>query len=474
MEKHREIAVRNAFAQFDRDQCPGGPFPSNDRMTLKACILAEQAVPRYTSYPTAPHFNASVGANTYGDWLDALPAAATLSLYLHVPFCAKLCLYCGCHTKIVKRREPVEAYADSLGKEIDLTAKRTGKRRVVSIHWGGGTPSTLGTARTAVLARQLAAAFDCSAVAEHAIEIDPRHCGAELAQALASIGINRASLGVQEFAPHIQEAIGRIQPFGQVASAVAALRAAGITALNFDLMYGLPHQTSADLQHTIGLADTLKPSRIALFGYAHVPWFKTHQRLIDATVLPGAAERLAQAEAARKKLIALGYVPVGFDHFARPDDSLALAAKAGTLHRNFQGYTTDSADALIGFGASAIGRLPQGYVQNAPDIGGYTRAIEAGSLATTKGVAFTDGDRVRASIIERLMCDFKVDLDTVAADEDFAEAFVALEPLAADRLVTIDRRRIAVTETGRPFVRLAAAAFDAYLGRNAARHSRAV
>lgn len=443
-------------------------------MTLKACILAEQAVPRYTSYPTAPHFTAAVGPDTYANWLQALPAGATLSLYLHVPYCAKLCLYCGCHTKIVKRREPVDAYADTLGKGIGRLAQYTRRHKVVSIHWGGGTPSMLGAARLRDLAERLAGAFDCSDVSEHAIEIDPRQCDKEFVRALADIGVNRASLGVQEFSTHVQEAIGRVQPFGQVATAVSALRDAGINALNFDLMYGLPHQSESDLRHTIGLADTLAPSRIALFGYAHVPWFKTHQRMIDATVLPGASERLAQAEAARKALIALGYVPIGLDHFARPDDSLAQAAIAGRLHRNFQGYTTDSADALIGIGASAIGRLPQGFVQNAPDIGGYARAIEGGALATVKGFALTADDERRARIIERLMCDFAVDLDSIAKDEDFAEALAALEPLATDRLVTIDGRRIAVTEAGRPFVRLVAAAFDAYLGHGKARHSRAV
>jgi oxygen-independent coproporphyrinogen-3 oxidase len=443
-------------------------------MTLKACILAEQAVPRYTSYPTAPHFTAAVGPATYADWLTALPADATLSLYLHVPYCAKMCLYCGCHTKIVRRRDPIDAYADALGLEIARVATLTGRHKVASIHWGGGTPSMLGAARLTELAGQIATAFDCADVAEHAIEIDPRQCDRDLAHALAAIGITRASLGVQEFSPRVQEAIGRVQPFGQVASAVAALRAAGIEALNFDLMYGLPHQSEGDLRHTIGLAHTLGPSRIALFGYAHVPWFKTHQRMIDATVLPGASERLAQAEAARAMLIALGYMPIGFDHFARPEDSLAQAEAAGRLHRNFQGYTTDQAGALIGIGASAIGRLPQGFVQNAPDIAGYARAIEAGHLATVKGKALSSDDAVRANIIERLMCDFTVDLDAFAEDDDFAEAFATLAPLADDLLVTIEGRRITVTEAGRPFVRLAAAAFDAYLGRGTARHSRAV
>jgi oxygen-independent coproporphyrinogen-3 oxidase len=446
---------------------------SNDRMTLKACILAEQSVPRYTSYPTAPHFK-PLGASTYEQWLAELDPQATLSLYLHVPFCAKLCLYCGCNTKVAQRREPIEAYADLLAREIELVSATARAQSVVSIHWGGGTPSMLGSRRLRQLTALIRERFDLSGLTEHAIELDPRHCGPELARALAAIGITRASLGLQDLSPHVQEAIGRVQPFAQVAGTVKALRAAGIENLNFDLMYGLPHQTVDDVRHNVGLASTLAPDRIALFGYAHVPWFKTHQRLIDATALPGASERLAQADAARQSLLALGYVPVGIDHFARPDDSLAQAARSGMLHRNFQGYTTDSTDALIGLGASSIGRLPQGFVQNAPDMGGYTRAIETGTLATAKGIALSDDDRLRGRIIERLMCDFVVDLDEVAPQESFAEAFQALGALADDKVVVTKDRRITVTNAGKPFTRLVAAAFDAYLAHGNARHSRAV
>jgi len=443
-------------------------------MTLKACILAEQSAPRYTSYPTAPHFGPAIGASTYADWLAALDPRASLSLYLHVPYCARLCLYCGCHTKIVQRRAPVDAYAELLAQEIDLVAARTKRQRVSSIHWGGGTPSMLGPERLIALHERIARRFDCARVNEHAIEIDPRQCDSALAQALAAIGVNRASLGVQELSPHVQRAIGRVQPFETVAAAAAVLRAAGIANLNFDLMYGLPHQSRQNLHDTILRADTLRPDRIALFGYAHVPWFKTHQRLIDDAALPGAGERLAQAEIARGTLLALGYVPVGLDHFARPQDSLARAAKDGRLRRNFQGYTTDDADALIGLGASAIGRLPQGFVQNAPDLGAYGRAIMAGTFATARGIALSADDRLRGAIIERLMCDFAVDLDTIAGYQELPDALAALQPLERDGLVATAGARVTVTAAGRPFVRLVAAAFDAYLGHGTARHSRAV
>jgi oxygen-independent coproporphyrinogen-3 oxidase len=442
-------------------------------MASKARILAEQAVPRYTSYPTAPHFTTAVTPEIHEEWLKTLSRDARLSLYLHVPFCAELCSYCGCHTKIVRRREPVDEYANVLAREIDLLGARSAARRVSAIHWGGGTPSMLGPKRLAELTDRLATAFDLTEIAEHAIELDPRQVDRPLAQMLGQIGVTRASLGVQEFAPHVQQAIGRVQPFSQVAGTVALLREAGIEQLNFDLMYGLPHQRTDDLERSIAQAHTLAPSRIALFGYAHVPWFKTHQRLIDTAALPGASERLIQAEAARRLLVSLGYMPIGLDHFARPRDSMAQAAADGRLRRNFQGYTTDDADALLGLGASAIGRLPQGFVQNSPDFGGYARAIESGRLATVKGIAVDADDLRRGAIIERLMCDFSADADDLA-EEEFAAVQQTLAPLAAEGIVTLTGRRVAVTEKGRPFVRLAAAAFDAYLAKGAARHSAAV
>jgi oxygen-independent coproporphyrinogen-3 oxidase len=442
-------------------------------MTSKACIFAEQAAPRYTSYPTAPHFSSAVGPQTYAGWLAELPADATLSLYLHVPFCAELCHYCGCHTKIVRRREPVEAYAKILAREIGLLGEQIGTQQVHGIHWGGGTPSILGPELLVGLTHQLAGTFNCARVSEHAIELDPRQVDGPLVQALAKIGVTRASLGVQEFARRVQEAIGRIQPFDQVAAAVALLRKAGIANLNFDLMYGLPHQTAEDLERTILLAHSLAPDRIALFGYAHVPWFKTHQRLIDPSALAGASERLALAEGARKALVALGYVQIGLDHFARPEDSLAQAGETGTLRRNFQGYTTDNADALLGLGASAIGRLPQGFVQNSPDFGGYARASENGQFATAKGITFSDDDRLRGDIIERLMCDFAADASGLSPGE-FKAAVGALKPIAAEGIAEIDGCHITVTDAGRPFVRLVAAAFDAYLANGKGRHSVAV
>jgi oxygen-independent coproporphyrinogen-3 oxidase len=300
-----------------------------------------------------------------------------------------------------------------------------------------------------------------------------------LADALAALGVTRASLGVQEFSPHVQEAIGRIQPFETVRAAADALRGAGIARINVDLMYGLPGQSIADVQATVDLVAALHPSRLALFGYAHVPWFKANQKLIDEAALPGASERIEQARAAAQRLASHGYVPVGLDHFAQADDALAVAARTGRLRRNFQGYTTDPADALIGLGASAIGRLPQGFVQNAVDIAGYARAVTQGAFATVKGIAVSADDELRGAIIERLMCDLAVDLAALPvpapeATPSFAHERAELDALAAAGLITIEGSRITVTEEGRPFVRLVAAAFDAYLAQSRSRHSIAV
>lgn len=328
-------------------------------MSIESTVLAEQSVPRYTSYPTAPHFGAVVGPDTNAAWLAELPPSQALSLYLHVPFCAELCHYCGCHTKAVRRREPLDDYAQSLIKEMSLVRRHLGTRKVSHLHWGGGTPSMLGGSKLTEITDHLAQAFDLAAVREHAIELDPRHVGRPLVRALAGIGVNRASLGVQDFSPHVQQAIGRIQPYEMVERALGTLREFGIARINFDLMYGLPRQTIRDIRRNIALAVSLNPDRIALFGYAHVPWFRTQQRLIDAATLPGPAERLAQMETAREALAAFGYEPIGLDHFALPNDDLAVAARTRRLRRNFRGYTTDDAPALIGLGASAIGRLPR-------------------------------------------------------------------------------------------------------------------
>jgi oxygen-independent coproporphyrinogen-3 oxidase len=438
--------------------------------------MLERAVPRYTSYPTAPNFSAAVDARAYGAWLAALPREATLSLYLHVPFCRELCHYCGCHTKATLRNEPIEAYAQRLVEEIALVAERAGKRKVTHIHWGGGTPSILDADLLKFVTDELDHRFDLSALREHAIELDPRYVTQSLTAALRDIGVNRASLGVQDFNPHVQAAAGRIQPFETVKAAVDLLNDFGIDRINIDLMYGLPKQTADDVKRTVTLAHSLGPQRVAVFGYAHVPWFRPQQKLIADADLPASAQRLAQAEAAHETLVQFGYRPVGLDHYAKPDDQ--LVAPGGKLGRNFQGYTDDDADALVGLGASAISRLPQGFAQNQPAVGNYSRAIAEGKLATLKGIALSADDRLRGHIIERLMCDMAVDLDAATGEiglaADFSGELESLQPYRDNGSVEIDGRRIRITEKGRPYLRLVASAFDTYLGQAKSRHSVAV
>ena len=437
-------------------------------------------VPRYTSYPTAPHFHTGVGNDQYRQWLAALPEDATLSLYLHIPFCDRLCWFCACHTKQILRYSPVSRYLPALHAEIDGVARLLGGRgRVVAIHLGGGSPSLLAPADLLALNALLRDRFATGDAVEFSIEIDPNDMDDSRCDALAAIGITRVSLGVQDFNPRVQAAINRLQSYEQTKSVVDAMRRRGVGSVNLDVLYGLPYQTVHSVEATVHQALALQPDRLAVFGYAHVPWMKTHQRMIDEAALPDIGERFEQAQAAAARIRAAGYAAIGFDHFARPEDSLAVAARQGRLHRNFQGYTADSAAALIGFGASAIGRLPQGYVQNTVATGLYQRQVEATGTAIARGVAFTDDDLVRSYAIERLLCDFS--LSRADLEERFGESarplFAEVAEIAAgdtDGLTEFDGDRLTVTSRGRPFVRSIAASFDAYLLENGARYSIAV
>lgn len=437
-------------------------------------------LPRYTSYPTAPQFSAAVGPADLRQWLGAVPADARLSLYLHIPFCRQMCWYCGCNMKLAARYEPVRAYVDRLRGEIDLVAAALpGRARVAHIHWGGGTPTTLLPEDFARLDAALRARFDIASDAETAVEIDPRTLTGDRVEAIARMGCNRASLGVQEFDPDVQQAINRIQPLETVAGVVDWLRGAGIRAINFDLMYGLPHQTADKLLATVRRAAELEPSRIALFGYAHVPWMAKNQRLIDTGVLPDAVARFEMSEAASDLIESLGYRRIGIDHFALPGDSLTEAARAGRLRRNFQGYTADDAEALIGLGASAISALPQGYAQNIVETGAYQRAVDHGGLPMAKGLRLTDDDRFRRAIIERLMCNMAVDLGEISRDfemplSELSGALDRIAGYAAEGLVRHEAGLVTITPSARPLARLIASAFDAYLQPEAAqeRHAR--
>jgi oxygen-independent coproporphyrinogen-3 oxidase len=444
----------------------------------------DRRVPRYTSYPTAPHFSRAVGARDYRQWLAGLDPAAPLSLYVHIPFCDSLCWFCGCHTKIVRRHQPISQYLEVLYREIDLVAEAVGARRAVChLHFGGGSPSILTPAEVHALFDRLRSRFLLLPDADIAIEIDPRDLDPALIEALAANGVNRASIGLQDLNPQVQVAVNRVQSLEETGAVIGALRDHGVTSINIDLMYGLPHQDETGVAATVRGALGLAPERICLFGYAHVPWMKKHQRLIDETALPGPGARFAQYKLAARLLSEAGYTWIGLDHFARPDDALAVAARAGTLRRNFQGYTTDDAIARIGLGPSAIGAMPQGFVQNHTAMHEYRDAIGRGELPIARGLALDDDDRLRGSIIERLMCDLEVDLARVcrASGHEAAEFTHELELLAdmrRDGLIEIDETDagpvLRVTASGRPFVRAACAAFDAYLRPGEVRHARAV
>lgn len=445
---------------------------------LKERLLSR--VPRYTSYPTAPHFAKGVAEETYREWLAALNPQADLSLYFHVPFCDTLCWFCGCHTKVVNGYGAIAHYLDHLVTEIDLVAEvLQGRHRVDHIHWGGGSPTGLQPDDMIRIGRAMDARFDRTESCEFAVEIDPRGLDRARIDALAEIGVNRASIGIQDLNPRVQKAINRIQTFDETLTVIEGLRDAGIDALNIDLMYGLPHQMVDDVLASVEATIDLSPGRIALFGYAHVPELKRHQKLINEQVLPNETQRFAQVQAARQRLLEAGYVRVGLDHFARADDTMATQQASGTLRRNFQGYTTDQAEALIGLGASAIGQLPQGFLQNNPDIRAYNAAVADGRLPISRGLALTDDDRLRGAVIERLMCDMVVDLDPLcksfgALASLFEEELLALEELAQEGLVVLEGTRIVVTEAGRPFLRNIASVFDAYFAPVAGRHSVAV
>jgi oxygen-independent coproporphyrinogen-3 oxidase len=445
-----------------------------------AASYGEERLPRYTSYPTAPHFSPAIGGDTYARWLSELPPGTSASLYLHVPFCREMCWYCGCHTQIVRRDELVAAYQRTLRSEIAQVSETIGRRiKVEHIHFGGGTPTIMAPEAFAELMAAMRQAFFVLPSAEIAVEIDPRTLTAEMVEAMRLSGVNRASLGVQSFDPVVQRAINRVQSFEQTASVVDMLRRAGISGINFDLIYGLPRQTVASCLDTVRRSLALAPDRFSVFGYAHVPDFKKHQRLISEGVLPDGLARHDQACAIANALKEAGYLQIGLDHFARPDDSMAVAYKERTLRRNFQGYTTDKSEVLLGFGASAIGHLPQGYVQNEVQTGAYAQSIAAGRLATAKGYGLTDDDRLRADIIERIMCEFSADLGDICArhgarPEAMLQSASRLKPLISDGVVRLDGDRLAVAKDSRFLVRSVAAAFDAHLDPGKQLHSRAV
>ncbi len=455
----------------------------NSTLSSHECALITayaHPVPRYTSYPTAPHFHGDVGPNQQTGWIEALDPASSLSLYFHIPYCDTLCWFCGCHTKITRRYDPVANYIPALEAEMRLVrASVPAGVRVTSVHWGGGSPTMLSPPDIERLASGIDQYFDVEPDAEFAIEIDPRGLDRGRIDALAKGGVTRASIGVQDFDPTVQAAINRVQSFDETSQVVRWLRDAEISSINIDAMYGLPHQTLDAVTDTMEKVVSLAPDRVALFGYAHVPWLKRHQSMIDEAALPNTVERFRQSTLAAQLLIAAGYRQIGLDHFARSNDGLARALDAGTLRRNFQGYTSDTADALIGFGASAISCLPQGYSQNETAIAQYRARVEGDQLATVRGVSLGLEDVVRRWVIERIMCDFA--FSGRALTERFETNIDAVLEEARgmgrferDALIEATEDGFRVTQAGRPFVRAICAHFDAYLQTRDVGHSAAV
>ena len=449
-----------------------------DVAQLRELGLFDARVPRYTSYPPAPHFSDSVGSAETADWIAALAPGSSVSLYVHVPFCRRLCWFCACRTQGVRTEEPLVAYVGTLEREIDMIAARIPQGVTVSrVHLGGGTPTLLPPALLRRVTDRLERVAPRSADFEFSVEIDPAEIDDARLDALVEAGMNRASIGVQDFDPDIQAAIGREQGYDLTRDAIDAVRARGVSSVNIDVLYGLPYQTEARIADSMQKVLSLAPDRLALYGYAHVPWMSRRQRLVPSDHLPGGEDRLRLFSTARELAMWDGYAEIGIDHFARPEDGLARALKDRTLKRNFQGYTDDPADALIGMGASAISEYPQGYSQNAPRTADYQEAVRDGRLSTVKGHAFSADDKVRSALIMEILCFFTLSPDAVAArfGADPARVFDLVSALP-NRFPGMMRRTatgFSLTQDGRSLARVIARQLDAYT-QEANRHSAAI
>jgi oxygen-independent coproporphyrinogen-3 oxidase len=450
----------------------------NTESRLRSLGLFDARVPRYTSYPTAPHFGSGIGPADFTTWVEAIPEGAAISLYLHVPFCRRLCWFCACRTQGTSSDAPVRAYTETLLAEIAMLRRHLPKGvRLARLHWGGGTPTLLEPA----LIRQLAdAVFEMAPLTENgefSVEIDPNEVDSARLDALAAAGMNRASVGVQDFDPEIQKTIGREQSYGLTRDIAMMIRDRGIRSLNADILYGLPHQTRGRIADSVQKLLSLTPDRVALYGYAHVPWMSRRQQMIPSDAIPTPEERLRLFETARTLFLADGYDEIGIDHFALPSDGLAVAARTGHLRRNFQGYTDDTAGTLIGLGASSISRFPQGFAQNVSATAAYTSAIRKGEFSTHRGHAFAGEDLLRARIIEALMCDFRITRAELAQGfglpDDQIEALLGRAVHQFGDMVKLDETALSIPPEGRPLTRMIARLFDAY-DQTKAQHSAAV
>ncbi len=420
--------------------------------------------PRYTSYPPAPHWQAAGGDLLQHAVRDS---SRPLSLYVHLPFCERLCLYCGCNVIVKKDHSLAAPYLEHLIAEMDLISEAHG-RYVTQIHWGGGTPTYFDSDQIRILFNALASRFAVPWDAEISIEIDPRVTTREQLKTLRWLGFNRLSVGVQDFDPEVQSAIGRHQPFEMVQQLFDEARGTGFQSINVDLIYGLPHQNRYSYGHTLDLVDRLAPSRIALFSYAHVPAIKKQQTALTAA-LPSEQRKFELFQFAIERLKDAGYVQVGMDHFARPDDELTWAARNGSLHRNFQGYTTHAETDLLGFGVSAISHFGSTFTQNCKDLESYQAKVRAGKTPVARGYVMSEDDRIRAAVIESLLCRQSVtttDIERefgIVFDSYFAAELARLHEFQRDGLVEeFTSPILKVTPQGRVFIRTIAQVFDAF------------
>jgi oxygen-independent coproporphyrinogen-3 oxidase len=440
------------------------------------------AGPRYTSYPTAPQFRPWEP----GEWLELLQenertSTRDLSLYFHIPFCQTLCYYCGCNVIISHDRDRINGYLGYLDREMEIFQEQVGTRRRVSqLHWGGGSPSNLTPEEIRTLGAMIRSHFDIAEDAEIGVEIDPRRLTREHVVAFAEVGFNRASLGVQDFDPKVQMAINRWQPESETLQAIEWCRELGLESINVDLIYGLPHQTPESFHRTLERVIELSPDRLAVFNFAFVPWVKPHQKVIDQTALPSVDQKLAMLKDITETLTSAGYVYIGMDHYAKPEDSMARAQREHRLHRNFQGYSTHAECDLLAFGVTSIGSTERTYSQNVKKANEYYEAIDRGELPAAVGIVLTDDDVLRRDVIMSLMCNMELDRRAVERhyeidfDEYFAGIDEKLAPYADDGLVELDGPMIRITEEGRLFLRNIAMQFDAYLEKGTKLFSRTV
>jgi oxygen-independent coproporphyrinogen III oxidase len=446
---------------------------SRVRVDFETVKRFDRPGPRYTSYPTAVEFTEDVGAAAYREKLAAAnaDADAPISLYAHLPFCEHRCLFCGCHVVITPHMPVAEKYLEYLKREVDLLAAHLPDRRsVVQMHWGGGTPTYYSPAQLRDLFGHVRRHFDFVDGAEIALEVDPRVTSRDHLETLAELGFNRLSMGVQDLTPEVQAAITRNQTYDQTADLVRHARDVGFTeGINIDLIYGLPLQEpdsfGANLDQVIGL----RPDRVAVYSFAYVPWIRGHQKKLDQATLPSAEVKLELYMMAMERFLDAGYQPIGMDHFALPDDELAVAASEGRLYRNFMGYTVMPASDMLGVGISGIGEVQQGFFQNEKKLSTYYEALDAGRLPVARGYLLDLDDRIRQYVIQQIMCNFRVRKADVAArfgiefDDYLATSLARLDDVRDAGFVEMDEDGLTITPQGRVFVRNVCMAFDRYL-----------